>query len=119
MRDYKLLAQLCSLSSEIVVTIDALDECPHTLRLLDAVKEAQEGSSGKIKLFLSSRLHVPVDQVFTDFQDMEIDGSAVAIDLGRYINVEVDLRHNILPGPNSRKFKDRLKHALVQHAQGV
>ncbi|KAI1408117.1 hypothetical protein F5Y13DRAFT_173038 [Hypoxylon sp. FL1857] len=41
------------------------------------------------------------------------------IDLERYINMEVDLRHSVLPGLNHRDFKTRLKRALLNHAQGV
>lgn len=117
--DSELILELCRAHSETVIIIDALDECPASRRVLDTLKSVQEGSSNKIKLFLSSRLHMELDDVFTNLQRLTIGENTTRMDLEHYINKEIDSRHNTPPGWIRMGFKERFKRALTQYAQGV
>ncbi|KAI0852003.1 hypothetical protein F5Y00DRAFT_274251 [Daldinia vernicosa] len=117
--DSKLILELCRAHPEIVIIIDALDECPASRHVLDTFKNVQEGSSNKIKLFLSSRLHMGLDDVFTNLQRLTIEENTTRMDLEHYINKEIDSRRNTPPGWIRMGFKDRFKRALSQYAQGV
>ncbi|KAI1460975.1 hypothetical protein F4805DRAFT_351509 [Annulohypoxylon moriforme] len=117
--DHALITQLCHSYSETVVIIDALDECPEPRSFMNAMQKIQDSIGVNIRLFLSSRLHIPVDGIFTDPYNMLIDDISTSTDMHRYIEEEVESCYNFPKGWNERELKDRLKNALLKHAQGV
>ncbi|KAI1481363.1 hypothetical protein F4774DRAFT_424234 [Daldinia eschscholtzii] len=114
-----LLSKLCGAYSEVIIMIDALDECPSPIKTMDMLKKIQGSSSNKVKLFLSSRLDAQINDVFSDLRCLTIDAIMTSSDLEQYINRETDSRLNTPPGWIEEGFKDRFKRALSECAQGV
>ncbi|KAI0377723.1 hypothetical protein F5Y04DRAFT_171762 [Hypomontagnella monticulosa] len=127
-----LLVQLCDIHTEIIIIVDALDECPNPKTLLETLKsvlqKVQITTPSKIKLFVSSRLHVEIDRIFPEHHVFTIDANVASADMDWYITNEVDKhwKHITVPGLIDIDYetkpkgnpKDRLIRGLVKNAAG-
>jgi hypothetical protein len=107
--DMKLLIRLVSRAAQQfeqpLVVIDALDECKDVEKLVNAVKELNDGH---IQLFFTSRPERIIRETFSSLPSISLQdmGSAVAADIKRHITIELDSR------PWLRILKQSLKEEI-------
>lgn len=68
----ELLTQLIPSHHHTKIIIDALDECSDFYELLSYLEEIASACQGKVKFLLSSRMNVPVQQVFPESARIEV-----------------------------------------------
>ena len=114
-----MLREVISQANEVVIVIDALDECEDPEKLLHCLKEVEEGSSSRTRLFLSSRMHVRVSKIYESCITVSTPGGNDA-DLAYYIRNEVKNRktRRLLDGKKP-DLEDRLIGTLTRQAQGM
>ena len=113
-----LLAHLIGLHGNTVIVIDALDECEQPKGLLRHLKQVWDRSQ-KLKLFFSSRLDVPVCEIFPDSDIVRIDSSTNAQDIFLYIKGELEKPERRNAGVISPELAERMVKVLEKRAQGM
>lgn len=68
----ELLTQLIPSHHHTKIVIDTLDECSDFYELLSYLEEIASACQGKVKFLLSSRMNVPVQQVFPESARIEV-----------------------------------------------
>jgi hypothetical protein len=99
-----------------VIVVDALDECRDVEKLLDALKQLNDGH---IWLFVTSRPEQMVRETlaglpFISLEEME---SAVSADMKLHITKELDGRPQFRVLPDDLKMK--IRSALLARAEGM
>ncbi|KIJ11862.1 hypothetical protein PAXINDRAFT_171593, partial [Paxillus involutus ATCC 200175] len=119
--DIKLLTRLVrqaaqKLHPRPLVIIDALDECKDVEKLLNAVKELNDGH---MRLFVTSRPERIIREMLSDFPSISLQqmSDAVLADMERHITTELDSRQwlKIL----EPKLKKEILSALLARADGM
>jgi hypothetical protein len=70
--------------SNVVIALDALDECPDSKALVACIKGAQEGSGRKIRIILTS-------QPLPDIEDLESTELNLQGSLQKSVNVDIEI----------------------------
>ena len=114
-----LLRRVISQGGVSVIVIDALDECEDPDELLLYLKEVEDDNPCKIRLFLSSRMHVGVSKIYESCMSISTPGGNEA-DLGFYIWNKVKNRkiRRLLDGKRPN-LATRLIETLSREAQGL
>ncbi|KIJ08327.1 hypothetical protein PAXINDRAFT_18537 [Paxillus involutus ATCC 200175] len=119
--DIKLLTRLvCQVAHQLhrrpLIIIDALDECKDVEKLLNAVKEL---NNGHIQLFVTSRPERIIRDTLSDLLSISLQEmrDAVSADMERHITTELDSRRwlRIL----EPKLKKEIISALLARADGM
>ncbi|KAK6501920.1 hypothetical protein TWF481_009739 [Arthrobotrys musiformis] len=116
---YKLLEKLVNRHTKVVIVVDGLDECKEPLRLLQVLHDIQVASNQKLKLFLSSRMHIKVEEKFRNFNGVIINEGITSEDMARYIDLEVRHSENRLLNGAYPDLENRLSQALTDNSQGM
>ncbi|KAF9224620.1 ankyrin [Gyrodon lividus] len=118
--DMKLLTCLvrsaAKLHQQPLIVIDALDECKDVEKLLNALKELNDGH---IRLFVTSRLERIIRDTLSDFPSISLQKMtrAVSADMERHIRKELDSRQwlrTLAPG-----LKKEVRSVLLDTADGM
>ena len=114
-----MLRRVISQAKGTVIVIDALDECEDADELLLCLKEVEAGNPSKTRLFLSSRMHVGVSNVYENCISVSTPGGNEA-DLMFYIRNEVENRktRRLLDGTRP-DLETSLVETLTRQAQGM
>ena len=105
--------------SSTTIILDALDECEKPYELLRALKTIANSSTGKIKLFVSSRLNVKVCSVLIPRSKIDIQSQDTSKDMDIFLHTEVKKGDRCLLKGNFPKLEDRLIEVLRDRAQGM
>ena len=105
--------------SQTTIIIDALDECSQPYPLLRALKKVVEGSAGRVRLFMSSRMNVEVSDVFVEVSRVDIQVEDTATDVYKYIWKELKESDRRLLKGREPELEDRMIATLNNRAQGM
>ena len=104
---------------QTTIIIDALDECSEPYPLLRALQQVTEGSAGRVRLFVSSRMHVDVSNVLVDVLRVIIQVEDTSTDLYKYVWKELkESKRRLLKG-REPELEDRIVATLNSRAQGM
>ena len=113
-----LLVQLIASHRQTTIAIDALDECSDHYTLLSALERVSVLCKGRVKVLLSSRMHVPVNHTFPQCHQIQV-GLDSTEDIEFYIRTEVDANKARLAQCKATDLKDPLIKTLSRRAQGM
>ena len=102
---------------QIVIMIDALDECSEVFMLLACLQTVVNNLRGKVRLFFSSRMHVDIPDYFPGCRTIGIEKNSQDIDY--YIQTEISSRQLRLPRSTPSGFEERLKDVLSRRAENM
>ncbi|CAG8371539.1 unnamed protein product [Penicillium salamii] len=114
----KLLTQLIAPNHHTKIIIDALDECSDFDELLNHLEKIISASQGKVKFLLSSRMHVPVHEIFPANARIEV-GMDNKEDIETFIKTKIEQNQRRLDQCKSSELKDRIIKTLSDRAQGM
>ncbi|CAG8345569.1 unnamed protein product [Penicillium salamii] len=114
----QLLTQLIASNHHTAIIIDALDECSDFDELLFHLEKIMSASQGKVKFLLSSRMHVPVHEIFPVNARMEV-GLDNKDDIETFIKTKIEQNQRRLEQCKSSDLKDRMMKTLSDRAQGM
>jgi Cdc6-like AAA superfamily ATPase len=101
------------------IVIDALDECSadhrEVLRNLSTLQEKAQN----LKIFISSRLEIPVSQIFKHVERIRVDSSGNCKDINEFIDGEFRRSDRRNASIITDKMADQLKEVLIAHAEGM
>jgi hypothetical protein len=113
----ELLTTLVRLCPKVTVIIDALDECSDPDVLLEALQNVCQGSSGNVKIFVSSRMQIGVQDWFSECLLLGMEQNRE--DVRAFIKSEMDLkRMNLLQGKRP-DLEQRLASVLIRRSENV
>ncbi|KAJ5721536.1 uncharacterized protein N7483_009470 [Penicillium malachiteum] len=114
----KLLNQLIASNNHTTIIIDALDECSDFDELLSNLEEIMVAGQGRVRFLLSSRMHVPVQDVFPDNVRIEV-GLDNKDDIELFIKTKIEQNQRRLDQCKSSALKHRIIKTLSDRAQGM
>ncbi|KAJ5764963.1 hypothetical protein N7520_004522 [Penicillium odoratum] len=114
----KLLTQLIASNYHTTIIIDALDECSDFDELLSNLEKIMSACQGKVKFLLSSRMHVPVHEIFPANARIEV-GLDNKDDIELFIKTKIEQNQRRLEQCKSAELKARMIKTLSDRAQGI
>ncbi|CAG8946888.1 unnamed protein product [Penicillium salamii] len=114
----QLLTQLIASNHHTAIIIDALDECSDFDELLFHLEKIMSASQGKVKFLLSSRMHVPVHEIFPANARIEV-GLDNKDDIETFIKTKIEQNNRRLEQCKSSDLKDQMIKTLSDRAQGM
>ncbi|KAJ5642154.1 hypothetical protein N7490_006154 [Penicillium lividum] len=114
----KLLTQLIASNYHTTIIIDALDECSDFDELLSNLEKIMSACQGKVKFLLSSRMHVPVQEIFPANTRIEV-GLDNKDDIELLIKTKIEQNQRRLEQCKSSELKARMIKTLSDRAQGM
>lgn len=114
-----LLIELSCAWSEVIIILDALDECSDPSTVLAGLTEIYSKSESTVKLFLSSRMDVDVPCHFPNCHKIQIDAGKSSYDVEIFIRGEVNGQKRRLLDGKRPDLEDRLIGILTARAQGM
>ena len=115
----KIVGELISSRLQTIIIVDALDECSQPYPLLRALQQVIEGSTGSVRLFVSSRMNVEVFNVFDHVSRIDIQVQDTSADVSKYVRREVKEHKQRLLRGREPELEDRLITTLTTRAQGM
>lgn len=91
----------------VMVVIDALDECNDRERLLQLLASLPGRTENNVKVFVTSRRETDIRRCFNEFPQVSLWGSAIDDDVRRH------LEHTMKTSAVFRKLSDLLKEFIV------
>ncbi|PYH48701.1 uncharacterized protein BP01DRAFT_288615, partial [Aspergillus saccharolyticus JOP 1030-1] len=113
-----LLTQLIADHQHTIVIVDALDECADPDMLLLCLKRIHSSCADRLRLFVSSRMHIGVQHIFSEPIRTEI-GRENRGDMDFYIRTEVEANKWRLEQCNAGDLASTLMGLLSSRAQGM
>ncbi|KAF7951718.1 hypothetical protein EAE96_007017 [Botrytis aclada] len=116
------LLKLCQRVSEVIIVIDALDECVDFSKLLATLRRLQIKQFDGIKFVFSSRLNVDVDKVFTASEGVVLTTEDTLKDMSHYIGSEVESKEEDIDcgdEKTKRQLMDQIVLVLSNFAGGM
>ena len=100
------------------IIIDALDECSNFDELLSYLHEIMSACQGKVKLLLSSRMNVSVQEILPQSTRIDV-GLDSKEDIEFFIKTNVTQNQRRLAQCKALDLEDRLVKTLSDRAQGM
>lgn len=113
-----LLVILMTLRGRTVIVIDGVDECTEEMKLLRSLYQIWR-KYPKLQLFLTSRLHVDVLEVFPTIATVQSDFGKTSDDIKEYIRKELQRTERRNPKVITEELAERMVAILTQRAQGM
>ena len=114
----KLLTELMMSDRHTRIIIDALDECSNFDELLSYLHEIMSACQGKVKLLLSSRMNVSVQEILPQSTRIDV-GLDSKEDIEFFIKTNVTRNQRRLAQCKALDLEDRLVKTLSDRAQGM
>ncbi|KAJ5717884.1 hypothetical protein N7488_003530 [Penicillium malachiteum] len=114
----QILTGLIATDNHTTIIIDALDECSNFDDLLSNLEQIMVASQWKVKFLLSSRMHVPVPEIFPANARIE-DGLDNKDDIEYFMRNKIEQNQRRLERCKSAELKGRIIKTLSDRAQGM
>ena len=114
-----IIGDLLKSSPQTIIIIDALDECSQPYPLLRTLRQIIEGSPGRVRLFVSSRINVDVSNVLINVSRVDIQVQMTSSDLYDYVWKELKKSKRRLLKGREPELEDRIVETLSSRAQGM
>ena len=117
-----LIVNLLGIYPQTTVVIDALDECEMDKRwiLFDAL-QAMTGSSGLVKIFVSSRDETDIRRGLEQIPYLFVDAQKNTVDISNFVRRDVteSLRKGRFQATVSEKLKEKIISTIAGQANGM
>ena len=116
------LLKLCQRVRQIIIVIDALDECVDFGSLLATMKKLHVKRVEGVKFVFSSRPHVDVDEFFLGSDCISLTAEDTSKDMSKYIEIKVRSKEESFEcedQTSKRQLSDRIVRVLVNSAGGM
>jgi Cdc6-like AAA superfamily ATPase len=113
-----LLVTLMTLRGRTVIVIDGVDECTEEMKLLRSLYQIWRRYP-RLQVFLTSRLHVDVLEVFPKITTVQSDFGKTSDDIKDYIRKELQRPERRNPKVITDELAERMVAILTQRAQGM
>ncbi|TVY88295.1 Vegetative incompatibility protein HET-E-1, partial [Lachnellula willkommii] len=113
-----LLVILMAKRGRTTIVIDGLDECEEEMQLLRSLYEIWRRYPN-LQLFLTSRLHVDVLDVFPEITTVQSDFGKTSEDIKEYIRKELQRKDRRNVKVITDELAERMVEILTQRAQGM
>ncbi|KAE9375949.1 hypothetical protein N431DRAFT_404041 [Stipitochalara longipes BDJ] len=114
----ELLVKLMTLRGKTIVVIDGIDECSAPMELLRSLYNVWKNFP-RLKVFLTSRLDVEVNEVFHKIITVQSDYSKTSDDIREYITQELRRKDRRNKKVITKELAERMIVILVKRAQGM
>ncbi|KAI9732636.1 MAG: hypothetical protein M1834_003972 [Cirrosporium novae-zelandiae] len=114
-----LLKSLSNLCDQVIIVIDALDECSDYLLLLEGLYEVQKHSKNIFRFFFSSRMNVELPKYFENPIILKTNEKTNREDMNTYVNTHLEKLSDRVPGGDRPELKRRLMQVLIDRADGM
>ena len=119
-----LLIRLLSCYQYPVIMLDALDECSKDTRhrILEDFRLILEKSSSTIKILVSSRYTLDIEDSLRNAPHVNIEAKDNAEDIERYVEMELNniiMSRRLLRGKVTSDLKELIKQVLLRDARGM
>jgi hypothetical protein len=120
----QLLCDIIPTYQRTTIVLDALDECKYFDVLLLFLRDLFKSSGGKLRMILSSRLHVTAPVSFPSHEEILIQHGVNETDIKKFVQTQVLDRESLNIGKRllNGRYKDlelRLIDLVTHRAQGM
>jgi hypothetical protein len=112
------LVKLMNLRGKTIIVIDGIDECSAPMELLRSLHNVWKNFP-RLKVFLTSRLDVEVNEIFHKIPTVQSDYSKTSDDIREYITQELRRKDRRNKKVITKELAERMITILVKRAQGM